>query len=369
MNRLFAAAIGVAATVGMMFGPASADAPKPGGSIVVTFQSDMATLDPMVGYDWSNWGLIKVLFDQLMDYVPGTGELTTDLAESFEVSPDGLVYTFKLRQGVKFHNGREMAAADMKYSLDRMANPATQCPGASYYDAIVGFADAMAGTAPGLAGVTAVDDYTLKIELSRPDAAFLHKLALNFTSAVPQEEVEKYGPDFGHNPVGTGAFKMTEWIPGQRIVFERNPDYYIAGRPLLDQVVFEVGQDPSVAMLRLERGEVDYVADGVPPARFVEVRDNPDNKDKLIEGPQMQTGYVTLNTRVAPFDDVRVRKAVNMAIDKDRIIKLINGRAEPANQPLPPAMPGHDNDYAGYPYDPDGAKALLAEAGYPDGFD
>ena len=336
--------------------------------MVVTFKDDISTLDPAIGYDWQNWSMIKSLFDSLMDYNPGTTDLVPDLAESFEISDDGLVYTFKLRQDVKFHNGRGMTADDVKYSLDRVANPKTQSPGAGFFGSIVGFDDTAAGTADGLAGVEVVDDYTIRISLSRPDATFLHVMAINFSSVVPKEAVEEHGADFGTNPVGTGAYSMTDWTRGQRVVFERNKDYYQVGLPRLDQITFEVGQEPIVALLRLERGEIDIAGDGIPPAKFLATMKDPEFKDQIIEGSQLHTGYITMNVKMEPFDDLRVRQAVSMAINKDRIIRIINGRAVAANQPLPPLMPGYDPDYVGLPFDIEAAKKLLAEAGLGDGF-
>jgi len=348
--------------------PAAAEV-KQGGSMTVTYKDDVSTLDPAIGYDWQNWSMIKSLFDGLMDYKPGTTELVPDLAESYEISDDGLTYTFKLRPGVKFHNGRALTAQDVKYSLERVVNPATQSPGAGFFAAIKGFDAASAGDAGGLEGVEAVDDATVKITLSRPDATFLHVMALNFAHVVPSEAVEEHGADFGKHPVGTGAFKLAEWTLGQRVVFERNQDYYHAGLPRLDQIVFEVGQEPIVALLRLERGEVDIAGDGIPPAKFLETKNDPKFKDMIVEGSQLHTGYVTLNVKMKPFDDVKVRQAVNMAINKDRIVRIINGRAVPANQPLPPLMPGYDESYEGFAYDPERAKALLAEAGLAEGFE
>ncbi len=339
---------------------------KAGGSIVITYKDDVATLDPAIGYDWQNWSMIKSIFDGLMDYVPGTTELRPGLAETYEISPDGLVYTFHLRAGVKFHNGREMTADDVKYSFDRMTNPATQSPGAGFYGSIVGIENA--GDA-GLSGVEVVDPATVKITLSRPDATFLHVLALNFASVVPKEAVAEFGADFGKHPVGTGAYKMTEWTLGQRLVFDKNPDYWIAGVPYLDQIVFEVGQEPVVALLRLQNGEVDVPGDGIPPAKFTEVMSDPVQAARVVKGGQLHTGYITLNVTTPPFDKLEVRQAVNMAINKDRIVQIINGRAVPANQPLPPSMPGYTKDYAGYPYDLEGAKKLLADAGLSDGFE
>ena len=342
---------------------AFADAPKQGGAATITFNNDLTTLDPQVGYDWQNWSVIKSIFDGLMDYKPGTTELEPDLAESYTVSDDGLTYTFKLRDGVKFHNGRLMTSADVKYSFERAVSPATQSPGGGYFSMIGGYDDVTGGKATTLSGIETPDDKTVIFKLSRPDATFLHLMAINFGFIVPKEEVEKAGADWGKKPVGTGAFKFVEWVPGQNIKLERNKDYYRAGVPYLDNITFEFGQDPTVAVLRLKKGEIDIVGDGVPPAQFTEIMGDPANKDLIAEGNQLHTGYVTMNVTQPPFDNLKVRQAVNMAINKDRIVRLINNRAAPASQALPPAMPGYNPDNKGYAYDPEGAKKLLAEAG------
>jgi len=340
-----------------------------GGSMVVTYKDDISTFDPAIGYDWQNWSMIKSLFDGLMDYKPGTTELIPDLAESYTISDDGLVYTFKLRKGVKFHNGRELVAGDVKYSIERSVNPETQSPGQGFFWQIKGFDEMTSGAAQELAGITTPDDYTVVIELSQPDATFLQIVAINFAFAVPREEVERYGQDFGRNPVGTGAYRMTEWTLGQRVVFERNADYFREGAPHLDKITFEVGQDPSVALLRLKRGEVDVLGDPIPSANFLDELNDPANKERIVKGDLLHTGYITLNVNTPPFDNKLVRQAVNMAVNKERVVRIVNGRGVEANQPLPPAMPGYDKAYEGYPYDPEKAKALLAEAGHPDGFE
>ncbi len=361
--------VGAAVAVSIAAGPAMAqDAPKQGGQVIVTYKDDISTFDPAIGYDWQNWSMIKALFDGLMDYAPGTTNLEPDLAESYAISEDGLTYTFNLRKGVKFHNGRELVAADIKYSIERAVNPETQGPGQGFFAAIKGFDELVGGQANELSGITTPDDNTVVIELSRPDATFLHVMAINFAFAVPREEVEKYGPDFGRNPVGTGGFRMTEWTLGQRVVFERNPDYYRPGIPYLDKVVFEVGQDPTVALLRLQKGEVDVLGDPIPSAQFLDVVNDPANKDLIVEGNLLHTGYVTINVTTPPLDNALVRQAISMAINKERILKIVNNRGVAANQPLPPAMPGFDAAYAGYAFDPAKAKALLVEAGLPDGF-
>ena len=362
MKRILISA--VAAIALMAAAPlALADAPKQGGAATITFNNDLTTLDPQVGYDWQNWSVIKSIFDGLMDYKPGTTELEPDLAENYTVSGDGLTYTFTLRDGVKFHNGRLMTSADVKYSFERAVNPATQSPGGGYFSMIAGYDDVTGGKATTLSGIETPDDKTVVFKLARADATFLHLMAINFGYIVPKEEVEKAGADWGKKPVGTGAFKLVEWVPGQNIKLERNKDYFRAGVPYLDNITFEFGQDPTVAVLRLKKGEIDIVGDGVPPAQFTEIMGDPANRDLIAEGNQLHTGYVTMNVAQAPFDNLKVRQAVNMAINKDRIVRLINNRAAPATQALPPAMPGYNPDNKGYAYDPEGAKKLLAEAG------
>ena len=349
MKKLLLAGVAVLALTVLSPMPANA-----AGDIIITYKDDVSTLDPAIGYDWQNWSIIKSLFDGLMDYKPGTTELVPDLAESYEITNNGKTFTFKLRAGAKFHNGREVTADDVKYSIERVLDPATQSPGAGFFGSI--------------ASMTVVDPLTIKFDLSRPDATFLHVMAINFAHVVPKEAVDEFGADFGHNPVGSGAFKLREWTLGQRLVIERNPDYWKEGVPNLDSVTFEFGQEPTVALLRLQKGEVDVLGDGIPPAQFLEVKDDPQYEGQIVEGGQLHTGYVTMNVNTKPFDDVRVRQAVNMAINKDRIVRIINNRAVPANQPLPPSMPGYIKDYAGYAYDPEAAKKLLADAGLADGF-
>jgi ABC-type transport system substrate-binding protein len=247
-------------------------------------------------------------------------------------------------------------------------NPQTQSPGTGYFTSIAGYDELSSGKAKELSGISTPDDRTVEVRLSRPDATFLFAMSLHFTSIVPREEVEKAGSDWGKKPVGSGAFKFIEWVPGQYVTLERNKDYWLKGVPYLDKLTFQFGQDPTVAVLRLKNGEVDVVGDGVPPAQFMSVVSDPSSKDLLVMGDWLQTAYVTMNVTKPPFDKLEVRQAVNMAINRDRIVRLINNRAVPTGQVLPPAMPGHDPDNKGFAHDVEAAKKLLAAAGYPDGF-
>ncbi len=358
----------LALSAGLASLPARADdKPVQGGTIVVTYKDDMATLDPAIGYDWQNWSMINGLFSRLVDYTFGTTEIVPSLAASYTISPDGLVYVFKLNPGAKFSNGRRVVAADVKYSIERAVNPKTQGPGGGFFHSVVGQDKVADGSAQTISGIETPDEGTVKFTLAQADATFMNVLALNFASVVPKEVVEAEGADFGKKPVGSGAFTLKEWVPGQRLVFERNKDYF-RDRPNIDGFTVEIGQEPLVAILRLQKGEVDIAGDGIPPAKYLEMKNSADAADMIVDREQFETSYITINTTKKPFDDVRVRQALNMAINKDRIVRIINGRATPATQVLPPLMPGYDKGYKGYPYDVEAAKKLLAEAGLKDGF-
>ena len=340
-----------------------------GGSITVAYQNDIATLDPAIGYDWQNWSIIKSLFSRLLDYTPGTTDLIPDLATAMpKISADGKTFDFEIRSDVKFHNGRTLTAEDIKYSIERAVNPKTQSPGAGFFGSIDGFASASAGKTTDISGIVVNSPTSITFKLSRPDATFLHVLAINFASVVPKEDVAKYGLDFGKNPVGSGAFKFTSWTLGQKLIISKNASYYKAGVPKLNQINFEVGVDPTVALQRLKSNQVDILGDSIPAADYIAEKGKAENKDLIIEGGQLQTGYITLNVKMKPFDNLKVRQAINHAINKERITQIVNGRAVVANQPLPPSMPGYDKSYKGFDYNVATAKSLLAAAGFAQGF-
>jgi peptide/nickel transport system substrate-binding protein/oligopeptide transport system substrate-binding protein len=292
-----------------------------------------------------------------------------ELAESWTISKDGLVYTFKLRKGVKFSNGREFVADDVVYSITRVLDPKTGSPGAGFFLGIKGAQEFVDGKAASVDGIKALDPYTVQFTLAAPDATFLNKMALNFAYIVPKEEVAKEGENFGHKPTGTGPYTLKEWKPGEFLVFERNPNYFFEGLPYLDKITIQVGVAPDVALLRLEKGEIQLMGDPPPGADWARISTDAAWKDRLEKQPQVSTIYIAINTTVPPFDKLQVRQALNYAIDKQRIVQLLNGRATVANQILPPLMPGYDPNYTGYEYNSDKAKQLLTEAGFPNGFE
>ena len=343
--------------------------PQKGGEITVAYKDDLATLDPAIGYDWTNWPAEKLVFDGLLDYDSGT-TIMPRLAESLpQVNADATVYTFKLRKGVKFSNGREFTADDVVYTLTRVLDPKTSSPGSGFFTGIKGAQDFIDGKATSVEGIKALDPNTVEFTLSAPDVTFLNKMALNFAFIVPKEEVEKAGENFGHAPVGTGPFTLKEWKSGESLTFVRNPNYFMTDLPYLDQITIQVGVAPDVALLRLEKGDIQLMGDPPPGADWARISADPAWKSRLEKQPQVSTIYIAINTTTPPFDKPEVRQALNHAIDKQRIIQLLNGRGTVANQVLPPLMPGYDKSYTGYEYNPDKAKSLLTTAGFPDGFE
>lgn len=337
--------------------------------MIVAYKDDLATLDPAVGYDWTNWPAEKLVFDGLLDYDSGTTIKPRIAASLPEVNADASQYTFHLRPGVKFSNGRELNADDVVYSITRVLDPNTKSPGSGFFVGIKGASDFVAGKAKTVEGIKALDPSTVQFTLAAPDVTFLNKMALNFAYIVPKEEVDKAGENFGHAPVGTGPYTLKEWQSGQQLVFVRNPNYFYEGLPFLDQITIQVGVAPDVALLRLEKGDIDLMGDPPPGADWARISADAAWKDRLEKQPQVSTVYIAINTTVKPFDKVEVRQALNYAIDKQRIVQLLNGRATPANQVLPPLMPGYDKSYTGYDYNPDKAKQLLTQAGFPNGFE
>lgn len=358
-----------AATAAPATAPPAAMTPQKGGTLTVAYKDDLATLDPAIGYDWTNWPAEKLVFDGLLDYDDGTTIEPRIAASLPEINADATVYTFKLRPDVKFSNGRTLTADDVVYSITRVLDPKTGSPGSGFFVGIKGAQDFIDGKTTSVEGIKALDANTVEFTLSSPDVTFLNKMALNFAFIVPKEEVEKAGENFGHAPVGTGPYTLKEWKSGESLTFERNPNYFFEGLPYLDSIVIQVGVAPDVALLRLEKGEIDLMGDPPPGADWARITADPAWANRIEKQPQVSTVYIAINTTAEPFDDVKVRQALNHAIDKQRIVQLLNGRATVANQVLPPLMPGYDKSYTGYDYSPDKAKQLLTEAGFPDGFE
>jgi peptide/nickel transport system substrate-binding protein len=214
--------------------------------------------------------------------------------------------------------------------------------------------------------IDAPDDSTLVFTLSQPNAPFLSNLAMNFAAAVSPTAVRQHGDDFFKNPVGTGPFRFVEWRKDERVVLERNLAYW-GDVPKLRRLIFKPIQDASVRYLELKTGAI-HGLDNLSPEFIDEIRRNPDLQ--LHEQAGMNTGYLAMNMERPPFDNRLVRLALNHAVDKNSLVEnFYQGLATPAKNPIPPTMWGYNEAIEAYPYDPDRARKLLAEAGFPDGFD
>jgi ABC-type transport system substrate-binding protein len=323
--------------------------------------NDVPTLDPAAGYDTVSWLFEQMLFSTLVRYGDADVMLHPDVALSWTVSPDATVFTFHLRHDVRFTSGRAVTSADFRYAIERVLNPKTSSKGMEYFRSIRGAPEFIAGRAAHLSGIETPDPWTIAFHLLAPDPIFVDKLAMPFAAAVPHEAVERWGEDFSRHPVGSGPFMLKEWIGGQRIVMVRNPHYFIRNLPKLDAVVDLLGVSVELEWLKFEAAEIDVSA--IPTAEFVYVMKTPSLKRLTTHQVTVATQYLGMNSQMAPFTDLRVRQAFNYAIDKHKLIALLNGRGVVARGVMPPTLPGFDPDLKGYPYDPDRARQLLAEAG------
>jgi len=327
----------------------------------LALSDDVPSMDPAAGYDTPSWTFEQMVFDTLVRYTDDGVELQPDVAVKWESSPDSTVFTFHLRNDVRFTNGRPVVSGDFKYGIERVLDPRNRSKGMEYYREIAGATDFVAHRAAHVSGIATPDPYTIVFSLSAPDPIFVHKLAMPFASAVPREVAEKWGDDFSRHVVGSGPFILKEWIGGQRIVMVKNPDYFIKRLPRLDAVVMLVEVNEELDWFKFEAGEIDVST--IPTAEFPYVIKTPALKALILKNVTVTTRYLGMNCQMWPFTDARVRQAFNYAIDKRKMIALLNGRGVVARGVLPPSLPGYDAGVEGYPYDPAKARRLLEEAG------
>jgi oligopeptide transport system substrate-binding protein len=328
--------------------------------------NDPASIDPARITDFYAVAVANQIFDGLVEFDAHLNILPA-LAQSWSASRDGLVWTFNLRQGVHFHNGREFIAEDVVYSLSRFLHPTVQSRRSWYLEKVKGADAFQEGKAKELEGIKAVDRYTVQIVLSTPFAPFISILGLPHLAMVPREEVERSGADFATSPVGTGPFRFVRWERGKEIVLEANADYFL-GRPTLDHVRFVIfpGNLVTDMLAAFERGELEESL--IPPEARKEVLES--GKYTVIRKPTLGLRLYGFNLERSPFDQREVRQALNYAIDTTRLNReMLEKRHVVAKGILPPGMPGHNPEVQGYSYDPEKARRLLAQAGYPAGRD
>jgi peptide/nickel transport system substrate-binding protein len=281
--------------------------------------------------------------------VDAHGKIVPWLAERWHTS-DNRNYTFFLKKGVRFHNGRELKAADVKFVVERAMNPETKHPYPGYYSAI--------------GDIIVKDDYTITFSLKSPTANFLLNMARQGSVIYPREAVET----LKSSPVGTGPFTVAEWVRGDRIVLKRFADYHVKGLPKLDQATYRFIPDPNAALAALKAGDIDASLFGLGPEHVTDLKK--DGRFQVIIGETTNDVIMAMNNSRKPFTDVRVRRAVTHAINKPDVVKLaMFGMGRVIGSNVDPLNPYFVDLAGSMPYDPARAKKLLAEAGYRDGFE
>jgi peptide/nickel transport system substrate-binding protein len=328
------------------------DKPVGDAPVLVGRGADAIALDPARITDSESSEVTEQIFDHLVRYKQDSAEIEPSLAESWDESADGRVWTFHLRKNVRFHDGTPFDADAVVFSFDRQRDPHHP-----YHQEDFTYWE---NTFRNIQSVEALDASTVRITIERPYAPFLSNLAMFPVSIVSPSAVRKWGPEFARHPVGTGPFRFVEWSPGERIMLAANPNYW-GGAPRIQHLVFVAIRDQRQRLVALEGGAID-VAENLSPEDLQFVALHPELT--LLHVAANNVGYLAMNTQHPPFDDVRVRRAVNYAINKTAIVKLIyQGLGRPATTPVPPSMWGHVEEDL-YHYDRAMAMKLLAEAHY-----
>lgn len=346
--------------------PTPTTKPKEPTVFRVPIDSDPKSLEPGLVLELVSGWIAENLHIGLLMYDENT-KLAPYLAERWEVSADGLTYTFYLRKDAKWHNGRPIVASDIKKGWERYLDPnvAAQA-GADYLGSIKGAQDVLDGKTKELSGVEVVDDHTLKVTTVEPDSGFLLRLGTSSTWTVPPEAVVEGKPEWAGNPMGGGPFKFVEWKTNQKIVLEAWDDFFL-GRPTVDHIEYYVVPDPATRLAQYEAGELDVAA--VAPADLKRVQGDPKLGQELKFWTRAQLLYYGLNmNKVDVFKDKRVRQAFNYALNKGEIVeKLLFNAYKPATGLVAPGIPEYNPNLKGYEYNPEKARQLLTEAGFPDG--
>ncbi|HEU5320370.1 MAG TPA: ABC transporter substrate-binding protein, partial [Methylomirabilota bacterium] len=333
-------------------------APKAGGTLRAVFSADPPTLDPAHATDLTSSAVVRQVFDGLLELDERLQPVGA-LARTWTVSSDQRTYTFALRPGVRFHSGREVRAADVKYSFERAAKGKRPW----VFEKLTGAPAFIRGAAREIAGVRVVDDRTVELRLDRPFAPFLSLVAYDAASVVPREDAEK--PGFASHPVGTGAFRFASWRRDDQVVLERFPGHF-RGPAHLERVVFRVIPAEATRFNEYVAGQLDYT--DIPTGRCRAVQADPRLAREVAIWPTLGTHAVRFNVERAPFSDARVRRAVAHAVDPTIVVdRLLEGCVTAARGILPPALPGYSAEVRRLPFDREAARRLLAEAGFPGG--
>ena len=362
MFRLFVTAAALLCAAGVQ-----AQTPRKGGTIRYTapYGSSFANMDIMTSTRAQDEIWAKAMHRTLYNWDTVANKPVLELATAVTVSPDGRTYTYKLREDAYFHHGRKMTADDLIWTYTRIMDGTKAFPGARYVRMIQGAVEVEKGQAKEISGLKKIDDFTLAMTLNeRSDPGF--SLFQAMTSIYPADEALK--ESFQTKPIGLGPFRFVEHVPGSRFVAERFDRFYKPGKPYADRVVISIMPEASARDVAFRNKEID--ASILGPVQYQAYGADPVLSKGLLEVAEVFTRNAGFNPNFKPFSDKRVRQAFNYAIDTDLIIRrLVRGKAYRASSWLPISSPAYDKDMKPYPYDPEKAKKLLAEAGYPNGFE
>ena len=333
-------------------------AAQPTGTLVVGLVAEPVNLDPAQVTDLNSTRVGRRIVESLVTFPEESTQVVPGLAESWTISKDGLRYTFKLRKNVKFHDGTPFDAESVKFSIERQINPEHPFNKLGKYP----FANFFFGN---VKAVEVIDPSTVDFILKEPRASFLTILTSAAASIVSPTAVKKLGADYPSSPVGTGPFKFASWDRGQRVVLEKNPAYWKS--PVkLDRVVYRPIVEDQARLTELFTGSLDLIV-GVPPDYVGQLENHA--KVSLLRQVGSHVWYLGINNAKKPFEDKRVRQALNYAVNKDAIVRdVLKGTGAVSAGPVLPKTWGAEPGLKPFPYDPERAKKLLAEAGYPNGF-
>lgn len=323
--------------------------------------TDPVTLDPHIAGDATSAEYIVEIFGGLVTLSPKL-DVEMDLAEKVDISPDGKQYTFTLRQDAAFHSGRRVTAADIKYSIERAASKQLASPTAiAYLGDIVGVREHFAGLAKDVKGVEVIDERRVRITIDAAKPYFLAKLTYPTAFVVDKSQIESNPRNWSRRPNGTGPYKLMEWRLGERLVLEANPKFHL-GAPKLKEATYLLSGGS--ALTRFENNELDVA--NISVNDIDRARDPKSDLNKVYRAwPQFSIAYIAFNTRVPPFDDVAVRRAMGMAIDRKRVAEVtFKNMIQPANGILMPQLPGYTPEDKTLPYNLEAAKAELAKSKY-----
>ncbi len=363
--RRWLVGLAFALLVGWAVGQSASD------TLVVGLSKLPTTLDSADANDGASIGVTRQIVENLIRFQPGTATLAPGLATSWSGNEDSTIWTLVLRQGVTFQDGTPFDAAAVKFDLDRWNDADNPYHFASEGRAFVGWRNLFGGflgDGSALAGVKVIDDHTVELDLTRSVSFLPAMLAAGYFGFDSPTAVQKAGPDYGSpdvGSVGTGPFRFVEWIEGSRVTLEANPTYW-GEAPKVKQLVFEGVADATARLAQLKAGSLD-IALGLAPSDVPNIESDP-NLQAVYSDAGMNVSYLAMHQANAPFDQQLVRQAVAYAIDKKGLLDAFyGGLGATAPDMVPPALWGHGT-YDDYPYDPEKAKALLAQAGFPDGF-